>query len=767
MNKVYKLIGGLMLLAMGLNSCSNTRHLKSGELLYVGADIKIEDDSLSKSQKKELKSSLEELVRPKPNATILGLRPKLYFYNLAGEPKKEKGIRHWMRNKLGEAPVLFGKVDLEYNESIMSNYAENQGYFNTTVSSDTVVKNKKVEAVYTVKTKNAFVIRNITFVSDSTAVQNEIYKMKRRSLLKKGAAFNLDVVKNERVRIDNRLKEKGYYFFNPDYLIVQIDSTIGKNQVDLFVKVKETTPTLAKSPYTIDQVVVFTDYSLNESNVNKSSWDTIKPYNDFIIVDPNRRFRPQIYDRTLYFKKGDLYNRTNHNLTLNRLVNLGTFKFVKNQFTVADSAKHTLNSFYFLTPEEPKSIRLELLGKTNSASYTGSEINVNWRNRNFFKGAELFTVSAYGGMDFQMSSTNKGYDVYKFGTEANLIWPRIISPFKFHSASGFVPRTKATLGYEYQNRTKLYALHSFKGSFGYLWKEDIKKEHELNIIDINYVSPEKVSELYLQEIEGNASLQRVLDKQLIFGPKYTYTYTNTMQKFKKNTIYYKGVLDLSANLTGLLMKANEEEGEQKSILGVPFSQYVKVENDFRYYRRLTKNSQLATRVVAGIGIPYGNSDQMPYIKQFFVGGTNSIRAFRSRTLGPGSFNPTLNTSGGFVPDQAGDITLELNVEYRAKLFSIVHGALFVDAGNIWLLHDDVDKPGGKISKDFYKELALGAGFGLRFDISFLVVRTDLAFPIRIPYLPEGDRWTLDKVDFGDSRWRKDNLIFNLAIGYPF
>ncbi|MCP1995583.1 BamA/TamA family outer membrane protein [Flavobacterium sp. HSC-61S13] len=767
MNKVYKLIGGLMLLAMGLNSCSNTRYLKSGELLYVGADIKIEDDSLSKSQKKELKSSLEELVRPKPNAKILGLRPKLYFYNLAGEPKKEKGIRHWMRNKLGEAPVLFGKVDLEYNESIMSNYAENQGYFNTIVSSDTVVKNKKVEAVYTVKTKNAFLIRNITFVSDSTALQNEILKMKRRSLLKKGQAFNLDVVKNERVRIDSRLKEKGYYFFNPDYLIVQIDSTIGKNQVDLFVKVKETAPTLAKSPYTIDQVVVFTDYSLNESNVEKSSWDTIKPYNDFIIVDPNQRFRPQIYDRTLYFKKGDLYNRTNHNLTLNRLVNLGTFKFVKNQFTVADSAKHTLNSFYYLTPEEPKSIRLELLGKTNSASYTGSEINVNWRNRNFFKGAELFTVSAYGGMDFQMSSTNKGYDVYKFGTEANLIWPRIISPFKFHSASGFVPRTKATLGYEYQNRTKLYALHSFKGSFGYLWKEDIKKEHELNIIDINYVSPEKVSELYLQEIEGNASLQRVLDKQLIFGPKYTYTYTNTMQKFKKNTIYYKGVLDLSANLTGLLMKANEEEGEQKSILGVPFSQYVKVENDFRYYRRLTKNSQLATRVVAGIGIPYGNSDQMPYIKQFFVGGTNSIRAFRSRTLGPGSFNPTLNTSGGFVPDQSGDITLELNVEYRAKLFSIVHGALFVDAGNIWLLHDDADKPGGKISKDFYKEMAVGAGFGLRFDISFLVVRTDLAFPIRVPYLPEGDRWTLDKVDFGDSRWRKDNLIFNLAIGYPF
>ncbi|MBW3519749.1 BamA/TamA family outer membrane protein [Flavobacterium sp. NKUCC04_CG] len=766
MNKVYILVGGLIVLVMGLSSCSNTRYLKSGELLYVGASIKIEDDSLSKSQKKELRSSLEELVRPKPNSKILGLRPKLYFYNLAGEPKKDKGIRHWIRNKLGEAPVLYGKVDLDYNEAIMSNYAENQGYFNTKVNSDSIVKSKRVEVVYTVKPQKVFSIRNITFVSDSTEVQKEIYKTKRRSLLKKGKPFNLEVVKNERIRIDSRLKEKGYYYFNPDYLLVQVDSTVGNNQVDLFVKVKETTPTVAKSPYTIEKVVVYTDYSLNESNLNASVWDTIKPYNDFIIVDPTKRFRPQIYDRTLYFKKGDLYNRTNHNLSLNRLVNLGTFKFVKNQFVIADSTKHTLNSFYFLTPDEPKSIRLELLGKTNSASYTGSEINLNWRNRNFFKGAELFTISAYGGMDFQMSSANKGYDIYKFGTEANLIWPRIISPFKFHSASGYVPRTKATLGYEFQNRTKLYALHSFKGSFGYLWKEDIKKEHELNIIDINYVSPEKVSDLYQQEIVDNPSLQHVLDKQLIFGPKYSYTYTNTMQKFKKNTIYYKGILDLSANLTGLLMKASEEDGEQKSILGVPFSQYVKVENDFRYYRRLTKNSQLATRIVAGIGFPYGNSEQMPYIKQFFVGGTNSIRAFRSRSLGPGSFNPTQNTSG-FMPDQSGDITLELNVEYRAKLFSIVHGALFMDAGNIWLLHEDIEKPGGKISKDFYKELAVGIGAGLRFDISFLVIRTDLAFPIRVPYLPEASRWTLDKVDFGDSQWRKDNLIFNIAIGYPF
>jgi len=504
MSRGYKFFF-IAICSMLLYSCSNTRYLKSGQNLYVGADVKIKEDSLSKSEKKELKTALSSLVRPKPNSSFLGLRPKLFFYNLAGKPKKEKGFRSWMRNKLGEPPVLLSQVDLDYNQSLLSNYSENIGYFNVRVKADTIIKSKKAKVNYFVEPHQVFKIRSVQFVSDSTAVQNEVYKSRRRSLLKKGNAFNLETIKQERIRIDSRLKEKGYYYFSPDYLIVQVDSTVGKNQIDLFVKVKSEAPSVARHPYTIDKVVVFADYSLDDT-IQQSSWDTITPYNGFTIIDPNKRFRPQIYDRTLYFKTGDLYNRTNHNLSLNRLVNLGTFKFVKNQFLIADSTNHKLNSFYYLTPDDPKSIRLELLGKTNSASFTGSEININWRNRNFFHGAELFTVSAFGGMDFQMSTQNKGFNVFRFGTEASLIWPRIIAPFKFHSASGFVPRTRASLGYEYQNRTKLYALHSFKGSFGYLWKEDIRKEHQLNIIDINYVSPENVTSLYQEQIRKTLCL---------------------------------------------------------------------------------------------------------------------------------------------------------------------------------------------------------------------------------------------------------------------
>jgi outer membrane protein assembly factor BamA len=238
-----------------------------------------------------------------------------------------------------------------------------------------------------------------------------------------------------------------------------------------------------------------------------------------------------------------------------------------------------------------------------------------------------------------------------------------------------------------------------------------------------------------------------------------------MQKRKKHTFYYRGGIDLSGNIVGLVTGANVKKGDTVNVLGVPFSQFVRVENEFRHYIKLGGEAQLASRIIAGAGFAYGNSSQMPFIKQFFIGGTNSIRAFRARSIGPGSFRAQENN--GILPDQSGDIKLELNTEYRGKIYSIVKGAVFVDAGNIWLRDTDPDRPGVEFSKNFIKELAVGVGAGLRFDLSFLVLRTDLAFPIRKPYLPEGQRWVLDQVSFGNSGWRKENLVFNLAIGYPF
>lgn len=747
---------GILLFA---TSCSNTKYLKEGELLYTGGSVKIEGKDIPKKERKALKKELEDLLRPKPNASFLGLRPKLYFYNIAGETKRDKGFRHWLKYKVGQAPVLFSQVDLDYNADVLRNFSENKGFFKVQVSADSTRRKKKATAEYTVRTGQQYKIRSVTFPSDSSDVAKAIRRTQRRTLLKPGNAYDLEAIKGERERIDERLKERGFFYFGPDFIKVQVDSTVGNHEVDLIVKVKDETPERAKDIYKINDIVVYPNYSLRDTTANAG--DNPVQYKDFTIIDKEDTFDPRIFDRTLYFHKGDIYNRTDHNLSLNRLVNLGTFKFVKNQFKPADTTGNYLDAFYYLTPLPKKSFRVEVLGKTNSANYTGTELNINWSNRNTFKGAELLTVSAFGGMEVQVSGQNNGFNVYRIGGETSLIWPRFIGPFRLKSSSGFVPKTKATLGYEYQQRSKLYSLNTFKGSFGYLWKENVRKEHQLNVTDITYVSPQNVTALYDSLARQNVALQRVIDKQLIFGPTYTYTYTNTMRKYKKHTIYFKGGLDVAGTIAGLASGADARGGNQKEVLDVPFSQFVRLEADFRHYLRLGQESQLASRIIIGSGFAYGNSQQMPFIKQFFIGGTNSIRAFRARSIGPGSSEPEETNS--FLPDQSGDVKLELNTEYRAKLFSIVKGAVFVDAGNIWMLNDEVEEK--NFSSKFLDDLAVGVGAGLRFDLSFLVLRTDLAFPIRLPY--GNKRWVVDDIAFGDGGWRKQNLIFNLAIGYPF
>ena len=747
-----------------VSSCSNTKYLAEGELLYVGPKVKVEGKEVSKKERKSLKKEFTGLVRPKPNKKILGLRPKLYIYNLAGQPKKEKGFRSWLRNKVGEPPVLFSKVDLEFNKKVLQSYSENRGYFNTQIATDSTRKGKKATADFVIKPGKQYKIKQVIFPSDSATLEKEIANTQQKSFLKTGEGYDLEKIKAERERIDANLKEIGYFYFNPDFIKVQVDSTVGNHQVDLLIKTKEETPLSARQVYKINEIVIYPNFSISNKQLVKT--DSILKHNDFTIIDQMNTFNPRIFDRTLYFKKGDLYNRTHHNLTLNRLVNLGTFKFVKNQFKISNTPGNFLDAYYYLTPLTKKAIRIEALAKTNSANYTGTELNINWSNRNTFRGAELLTISAFGGLEVQLAGQNKGFDVYRVGTEMSLIWPRFLAPIALKSSSGFVPRTKATMGYEYQNRSKLYSLNSFKASFGYLWKENIRKEHQLNVTEISFVSPTNVSDLYNEQIKLNASLGKVIEKQLIFGPTYSYTFTNTMQSTKKNTIYFKAGLDVAGTIAGLATGANIKKGDTIKVFKVPFSQYGKLETEFRHYLKLTEKTQLASRIIVGAGLPYGNSAELPFIKQFFIGGTNSIRAFRARSIGPGTYNPAVETNS-FLPDQSGDLKLEMNSEYRAKLFSVVYGALFVDAGNIWLVNENTEKPGSRFSSKFLNELAVGTGAGLRFDFSFLVLRTDFSFPLRKPYLPEGKRWVLDQVDFGSRAWRKDNLVFNLAIGYPF
>ncbi|MES1222199.1 MAG: BamA/TamA family outer membrane protein, partial [Bacteroidota bacterium] len=399
---------------------------------------------------------------------------------------------------------------------------------------------------------------------------------------------------------------------------------------------------------------------------------------------------------------------------------------------------------------------------------TGSELSVSWRNRNTFKAGELLSITALGGFEVQYSGQYQGFNTYHAGIQTALAVPRFIVPFfNFNTKGGFVPKTNFLLGYDLLNKQKLYTLNSFNASYGYSWKENVKKEHVLNPIAITYVQPVNVTDLYRAAIDTNPTLQKAIDKQFILGSTYSYTYNPISGSGPQNGIYFNGNIDLSGNIAGLISGADVKNGKEVTILNAPFSQYVRGDVDVRFYKKVGKTSVWANRLIVGVGYPYGNSSSLPFIKQFFIVGNNSIRSFRSRSLGPGTYQPTIDSITKFLPDQSGDIKLEMNTEYRFKLVSVVNGAVFVDGGNIWLYNKDTLKPGAEFTNKFMQQLAVGTGVGLRVDISFLVLRLDLAFPLRKPYLPEGQRWVIDQIDFGNGTWRRNNLVFNLAIGYPF
>ncbi len=725
-----------------------------GDALYLGATVKFDSSGLSAKKKKELRKDLASMTRPRPNKRVLGIPFKLWFDNTK------------LFRKKGEPPVLLSSVDLDYNEKVLQGSLENRGYFVAKVYGDTSIKGKRARAAYRVQPGPQYSINTVQFSADSSTLVKKINEVKDKTFLKPREPFDLAVFKGERERIDAYLKENGFYYFDPDYIIIQVDSTVGEHKVDLLVKVKPETPSQARDIYKINDVYIYAQFGLRATQSDTTKMKA-EYYKGYYVVDPRNLYKPRLFEQAMQFDPGDIYNRTDHNQTISRLVNLNLFKFVKNRFEpvpVIDTPR--LNAYYYLTPFPKKSLKGEINANTKSNNLTGSSITLGWRNRNILRGGELLTIDATVGSEVQYSGQMQGYNTFRYGIEFNFTVPRFIVPFGINPKGSFVPKTNFLLGYNILTKQKLYSMQSFRVGWGYLWKEDIIKEHQFNLVSIDYVQPLLISDLYSDSAKKNPTLLKAVEKQFILGTNYNYTYNSLAGKpAMSGGFYYNGNIDLSGNIAGLITGADAKNNKTRNLLNAQFSQYVKLENDLRYYLKLSETIVLANRLIAGLGIPNGNSLQLPYIKQFFVGGTNSIRAFRSRSIGPGSYVDTTITT--FLPDQSGDIKLELNTELRAKLVGIVHGAVFVDAGNIWLFNDDPNKPGAKFSNKFLSELAVGTGVGLRFDISFLVIRFDIAFPLRKPWLEGKDRWVINQINLASPSWRKQNIVFNLGIGYPF
>lgn len=764
-----------------LGSCSVTKKLPSGESLYVGATVKVVADSaIAKDEVKKIQAQLSEFVKPKPNASLFGFPYKVWLYYLMGEPKSEKGFKSFFRKRFGEQPVLASKSVTIANTKQIGLLLNNEGYFRSFATGELSEKNRKSTAIYTTTLRQRYYIDSISFSpQDSSVLGKAFTSTQQNSLLQKGSPYRFELILGERTRIDNVLKKRGFYYFQPDYIILKADSSVGNHKVNLSVEIKPSTSQVARKIYRIREVHVLTDYGQNTTN------DTLRTKSEEIVfrgikvTDKTDSYDPKIFSQAIGFRRGGRYSSNIQDISLSRLINLnGNFKFVKNTFELvprSDSA--LLDVFYYLTPLKPKSFVADISGSTKSNNFTGTSLSVSWLNKNTFRGAELLKITATTGLDFQVggvSTTLGAVNTSKYSIEASLSIPRFIIPFITTNPvrNQALPKTNIAVGYELQKRTGLYDLTSLRTSMSYAWKQNNALEHSLTPISINLVKASNVSEAFTEDIFRSdnplAILDNILADKLIMSSGYNVSYTPTPKPDSRGQFTFTGGIEVAGNLASLLSRIGPQKGAAETLIGVAYSQYARFDGDFRYTYSMTKSIKVANRFVVGYGIPYGNSLTLPSVKQYSVGGNNSIRAFAARSIGPGSYFTTNSIGSQLLGSRQGDIKMEFNTELRAKFNKYINGAFFIDAGNVWMQKDE-DSYGADavFGSDFYKQLAIGTGVGLRLDFSYLVLRFDLATPVRKPDLPEGERWVLKNFDLGNSQWRSDNLVLNIAVGYPF
>ena len=757
---MIKILSGLFC-AILFTACSNSRHLPAGESLFKGSKIHIDDNVASKKDKKVLISNLVAVVRPKPNSKTLGVRLKLTLYNAAGNTKKNKGLRRWIRNKVGEPPVLVSAVHLNTDKGLMVNLLQNMGYFNAAVSAvmDTN-KRRKATAVFEVTTGPQYTIKKAYFTNDSSLISRYIDSGFTKTLLKTDAPYNLDLIKAERTRIDQELKQKGYFYFKPDYLIVEVDSSIGDHKVNMYVNLKKKEiPGEAKNAYTINDIFIYTDYKLRgeKNDTDKTGKVLVDSY---YVIDKAKVYKPVLFSRLMVMEKGDVYNVDDQNISLSRLINIGNFKFVKSRFDPVNDS--LLDVYYYLTPFPKKVLSFQVGVLTQNDNRDGIDGSISWKNRNTFKQAEELLFKISGGFDAQYSGPVSQPNIYSFGAEADLSFPRFEVPFiDIQTNNRYLPHSIIKLKYSYESESNLLRINSYTASYGYDWKQNAHIEHQFYPLNLTYVKTDTLGNASkLSELYGN-----LIFNGFIIGPTYEFTYNSQVGFPKRNSFYFDGLIDMAGNALGLAENANYDKNPQK-LLGVTYAQYIKIQPDFRYYLRLSPATTIAARVTAGIGIPYGNSNELPNIKEFWAGGNSDLRGFPSRLVGPGTFNAYSHPETTYI-ETLGDLKLESNIELRQKIYKFIGLGIFADAGNIWLYHNNPALPGGAFTSGFYNQLAVDIGFGLRFDFKILILRLDLGMPIRDPWIRENGSWVFNRIDFASSNWRKNNLVFNIAIGYPF
>lgn len=770
--------GGLasfvLLVSVILFSCNPTKYVPEGETLLDENRINVSSEGIKPSD-------LEQYLKQKPNKRIFGSRFHLGLYNLSNL-QKEKGINKWLR-EIGEEPAIFDPVAADKSVKQISSYVSSKGYFDGKVSENVETEKKRSRVFYNVDITTPYTIRNVTYnIPDSNLLN--LYRFDSlNSVIERGKPYDVEVLQQERMRFERLVRDHGFYEFSSDFISFEVDSTVGNRQVDINFIVKNfpradannNVKIVPHSIFRINNIYIYTDFvpkdALEEGEAYFSKLDTVF-YRGYYFITSEKK--PEIsYDfiiQSLYLKPGTTYNLTNTEQSQTHLMGSKVYRLVNISFN-EPAAGHAdpdnlryIDCVIQLTLLSKQSYRVELEG-THSGGNLGGALNLIYQNKNLFHGAELFSLKLKGAYEAMRQEGQRLEPTQEYGIETSLRLPDFLVPFI--NTEEFVkrnnPTTNIVAAYNYQNMP-FYIRKMANTSFGYNWKEGRYNEHFVNPVQFNLVKLDTIDPKFLEQVNKSSYLAYAYRDVLILGSSYSYIFNNQSIKRSRDYWFMRWNIESAGNILRAYNAAFSNslpDTVPYKFLDQAYAQYIKTDLDIRYNYKINEASTIVYRGFFGIGVPYGNSKAIPFEKQYFGGGSNGIRGWQVRTLGPGSYRPD-TTITSFL-NQTADMKLELNAEYRFKLFWILEGAVFVDAGNIWNYRKDPDRPGSQFKiNTFYKDIAVGTGTGLRFDFSFFLGRIDVGMKLRDPALPQSNKWILA----GRPPKRSDFAVV-LGIGYPF
>ena len=761
--RIVKLIL-VSLVALFLTGCAIKGYVPANEAILINNKVDFEPEKYNISR-----SDIQSNIVQKPNRSLLGWMPRVWLYYKTIN-KTDKGFYRWVNQNMAVKPEYVNDKNMAESKRLIEKYLNNTGYFKSKVTIEkTIIENRAI-VDYVVHPTKPYYIRNISYRISDSAIAKEIKKIEDDLPVKEGEIYNAYTMDKERDLITTHLRDNGYFMFTKEYIVYEVDTNLRQNKADVLVRIDGK----KHDKYGISEVFIYPDFKIKDTG----PFDTV-PYTvslskkdpefqfDFI-YSKNPKIHPQTFDQVIQIHPGDKFSQKKITQTYKALGSLKVYN-ISNIYidTLPSSGKDSIKPLKCeITLQKGKihyyNIQIE---GSNSGGDLGALGSISYRNNNIFRGSEVFRVTLRGGVQAQRVEDyiiEEGlFNTKELSIDASIMFPRFLSPIKLRRfVEEYQPKTVLSTGYNAQIRP-LYKRYIGMASFGYNWKTTPTIEQLLTPINFNIVKvfPDELF-AFLLDLETNQRIKDQYTDYLILGLNYSFIFNNQNVKKRDNDFFYfKFDIETSGNLLSLFNNTPiiTESDNYHEILGIRYAQFFKYQFDFRFYHFFNSHNTLAFRLMYGQGIAYGNSVDMPFERAFYAGGANGMRGWRFRGLGPGEFKNEF----GYDMEHIGDMQIETNIEYRFPIYGIFKGALFYDMGNIWTLTDNPSFPGGQFKFDkFYKQLAVDAGFGLRLDFSFFLIRLDLAAPLCDPAYDEGQRWRISKL-----QWR--DVVWNFGIGYPF